>query len=96
MRWNVLGVGFGVCSLTIGSASAHPMLPTTPTPTHMTPGQAESPQLVGEPGVSWQVEASAWLRETMLDRLTIPLGTVDRHDFWPFGFGGLSGAGAIQ
>jgi hypothetical protein len=30
-----------------------------------------------------------WLREMLLDRLTIPLGLADRQDCWPFGVGGL-------
>ncbi len=84
MRWNVLWIGLVVFWLAATPLMAQVAVPTTPM-------QTVTPPIVGGPGADWPTDAEGWLGETMLDWLTIPLGTADREDCWPWVPGGMWG-----
>jgi hypothetical protein len=88
MRRNVLGIGLAACWFVVGAAPSRVAASTTPT-------REAAPMPAEQPAVGWPGVAENWLRDAMLDRLTIPLGMSDRWERWPAWFGG-SEFGAIR
>jgi len=81
MRRFILAAGLAVVGLTARSAPADGAVPMTPAP--VTPLGADGRPDTGRPvdAGSWPTD---WVREFMLDRLTVPLGPADQN-IWPLG-----------
>jgi hypothetical protein len=88
MRRNVLWVGLAACGFVFGAEPSRVAAAATRT-------QVATPMPAEQPAVGWPGVAEGWLRNAMLDRLTIPLGMSDRLEHWPVWFGG-SNFGAIR
>jgi hypothetical protein len=78
----ILAAGSAALGLTAWSSpacgSAH-VTPVAVTPMWAAVGHGQA-----QPDTGWPVEEEGWLKEWLLDRLTIPLGPADQN-IWPLG-----------
>ncbi len=81
MRRNVVAVGLVACGLT-GLSSAPALAATRPA----------LAQAAEQPGILWPVRGGVWLRDEMMERLTVPLGPY-RFNPGVLNTGGASDAG---